>query len=80
MAASQGAVSRGGGSNNPQNMIDAIVDNFDYFKEYMAEKLSTEESMEAMADYWENVEESIADMLYDLESCTDHDFNQFFNG
>ena len=70
MAASQGAASRGGGTNNPQNMIDAIVDNFDYFKEYIADKYPTEESWEAMADYWEPIEDCIADMLFDLENCS----------
>jgi hypothetical protein len=75
MAASQGAQSRGGGTNNPQNMIDAIVDNFEYFREYIAEKYPTEESMEAMADYWEDKEDAIADMLFDLENCCEQDFN-----
>lgn len=56
-------------------MIDAIVDNFEYFREYMAEKYPTEESMEAMADYWEDKEEAIADMLFDLENCCEQDFN-----
>ena len=51
-------------------MIDAIVDNFDYFKEYMADKYQTEESWEAMADYWEPIEDCIADMLFDLENCS----------
>ena len=50
-------------------MIDAIVDNFDYFKEYMADKYQTEEQIEAMADYWEPIEDAIADMLYDLDNC-----------
>ena len=61
-------------------MIDAIVDNFDYFKEYMADKYQTEEQIEAMADYWEPIEDAIADMLYDLDNCCAQDFNQFFDG
>lgn len=56
-------------------MIDAVVDNFDYFREYIAEKYPTEESMEAMAEYWETREENIADMLFDMENCNEHDWN-----